>query len=79
MIKEYSNEVKGLIHAYRFTDNEKVYIAQGLKSIVLRIERKIERIKNHPKNEGQARYSLKIQTLRFQQEDLIDIIKEFSE
>lgn len=78
MTIEYSNELKGVAVAYRFTDVEKQNIAMGLKTRVYAIERKIERIKNHPKNEGQAKYDLQIQSLRFLQDDLREIIKEFS-
>lgn len=77
MIRQYSSEIKGLVDSYSFSAFEEKSIAQGLKIIVKRMDRQIERIKNHPKNEGQAKYSLQIQSLRFLQEDLEDIIKEF--
>lgn len=77
MIRQYSSEIKGHVDSYSFSAFEEKSIAQGLKIIVKRMDRQIERIKNHPKNEGQAKYSLQIQSLRFLQEDLEDIIKEF--
>lgn len=76
---EYSNEVKGVAFAYRFTDAELKEIVLGLKFRIRALEAKIERIRNHPKNEGQARYSIQIDSVRFLIEDLEAIIKTFSE
>lgn len=78
MVIEYSNELKGVAVAYSFTDAEKEEIVKGLKTRIRAIEQKIERVKNHKKNEGQAKYSLKIQSLRFFQEDLEEMVKELS-
>lgn len=75
---EYSNELKGIAFAYRFTEDEKKEIVIGLKTRIRAIEQKIERIKNHKKNEGQAKYEIKIDSLRYFREDLEDIIKNFS-
>lgn len=77
MIRQYSLEKKGIVDSYSFSAFEEKSIAQGLKVIVKRIDKRIERLKDHPKNEGQAKYSLQIQSLRFLQEDLEEIIKEF--
>ncbi len=75
---EYSNEVKGMAFAYRFTDAELKEIALGLKFRIRALKAKIERIRNHPRNEGQAKYILQIDTVRYQIEDLEEIIKTFS-
>jgi methionyl-tRNA formyltransferase len=46
--------------AYRFTKGEVDLIAQALKSFIPKIEKKITRVENHPRNEGQATYAVKI-------------------
>jgi Zn-dependent oligopeptidase len=75
---EYSNEVKGKVHAYRFDDVEKQHISDALNSVVNNIERKIYKVLNHPKNEGQATYAVKVDELRREQRALEYIIEVFN-
>jgi hypothetical protein len=76
---EYSNEVKGTVFAYRFSGFEEKCIANALKLTVKKLRIKIERIRNHPKNEGQVTYSMKIDELKNEINSLEYIIKTFSE
>ena len=76
---EYSGEVRGRAYAYRFSNWEKKLIAKQLVPAIKKMEKKIERIKNNPKNEGQATYSSQVDELRAEIKDVQDIIKEFSE
>ena len=78
MIIEYSQEVKGMHFAYRFDDDEKKIIIKAFQAEIKKLERKIERIKNHPKNEGQATFSMKIREVRLLIESYQDAIKGLS-
>ena len=75
---EYSNEVKGKVHAYRFSAWEKTIIAKALRPEIQKLEKKITRIRNNPKNEGQATYSEAIREARHEIETLEEIIKIFN-
>lgn len=75
---EYSNEVKGKVHAYRFTDIEKETIAASLKPVLKRIDAKIAKIENDPRNEGQATYSCMIDDLLREKRNYSEIIEHFS-
>lgn len=72
---EYSNEVKGRVYAYRFNDWEREILCKGLPNEINKIEKKIERIKNNPKNEGQVRYQVKIERLIRDRNDILEILK----
>lgn len=72
---EYSNEVKGRVHAYRFTSDEKKHIIDGLKPIVIKLNKKLEKIKNHPKNEGQATFLVQADEVYFEIKSLEFIIE----
>lgn len=61
---EYSNETRGKIHAYRFDKWEMRLIGESLMIPIQKLEKKIERIQNNPKNEGQATYLSQIDYLR---------------
>lgn len=78
MLIEYSNDIKGEIKGYAFHEAEKQEIVKGLIFRKRQLEAKIERIKNSPKNEGQAKYILKIQTVRFLIYDIEEIIEKLS-
>lgn len=78
MIMEYSNEVRGKVHAYRFEDFEMTAIAKSLAPEIRKRERKIQRIQDDPKNDGQATYAGKIDELRYEIEALEEIIRVFS-
>lgn len=56
---EYSNEIKGKVFAYRIMAHEKPIIIAAYKKHIIKLERAIEKVKNHPKNEGQVTYSVK--------------------
>jgi hypothetical protein len=75
---EYSNEVRGKVFAYRFAKWEQKRIAEGLKPIVTKLEKKIVKIENDPKNEGQCTYSEQIRQLKLEINELNSIIKEFN-
>lgn len=77
MEKEYSNEVKGRVHAYRFTTDEKQIIAKALKPEIKKLEKKIQKIENDPNNEGQVTYACRIDQLENQKKELLFIINEF--
>ena len=74
---EYSNEVKGKVIAYQFDTWEMATIATALKPVVKKLEKKIEKVRNHPKNEGQVRYAVQIDELNREMKALEFIIKTF--
>lgn len=74
---EYSNEVRGKVYAYRFSEFEKKHIADSLKTVIKKMELKIEKIRNHPKNEGQATYACQIDDIQKEIASLKEIVKEF--
>ena len=75
---EYSNEVRGKVHAYRFNGYEREIIAEAFRKECLNIDKKIKKVENNPKNEGQAKYSLEIDQLWNSKQPLLEIVKEFS-
>lgn len=75
---EYSFEHKGKI-AYIFSNEEKKLIAKVLKPEIKKIERQIEKIENHPKNEGQVDFKEKIRNLRYFKKDIEQIISDFND
>lgn len=75
---EYSNEVKGKVIAYQLDTWEKETIASALKPVVKNLENKIEKVRNHPKNEGQVKYAVKIDALYREIKALQFIINSFS-
>lgn len=76
MVIEYS--VKPLEYAYRFSDCEKKIIAKALVPELKKLQKKIDKIKNNPKNEGQSTYLQKIDDIRDEIDSIQDIIKEFT-
>lgn len=64
--------------AYSFTKWEKIQIAEALKISVKKLNDKIYRIDNNPKNEGQLTFLERKKELRNEINSLILIIKEFS-
>ena len=77
MIKEYSKEVRGRVHAYRFEPWEKKIIAESLQPVIKKIEKKIDKIDNHPKNEGQVTFYEAKKELLYEIKALNEIIEEF--
>lgn len=75
---EYSNEVKGKVHAYRFEKWEKEIIINGLKSEIKRRNTKIDRVDNSPRNEGQVTFLSKRRELRHEINTIEEIINELS-
>lgn len=75
---EYSQEVKGKVYAYRFEAWEMAAIAAGLVREVDKRMKRIERIKNHPKNEGQVTFQLQVEVIEDEIAKLNDIIEEFT-
>jgi Zn-dependent oligopeptidase len=76
---EYSNEVRGKVFAYRFTGVEQRHIVDALKPVVKKLEKRIDKIRNHPKNEGQATYACQIDAIRHEIKALEFIIKTLGE
>ena len=76
---EYSNEVRGEVFAYRFEKWEKEIIADALIPKVVKIRKRIEAVRNHPKNEGQATYQVKIDEMEHEIKMLNYIIRTFTE
>ena len=75
---EYSNDVRGKIHAYRFDKWEKETIAKALNPIIKKLEKEIEKIDNDPDNEGQVTYWDRKREIRNEIKCLSEIIIEFS-
>lgn len=78
MEKEYSNEIRGKVHAYRFEPWEKRAIAESLKPAIKRLGKKIDKIDNDPKNEGQVTFYEAKKELIYEIRRLNEIIEEFS-
>lgn len=76
---EYSKEGKGIQYAFRFTPWEQKQISEALKPIVIKLEKQIVKVQNHPNNDGQVKYSEKIRELRNEIVSLTEIIKTFDE
>ncbi len=72
---EYSKEHRGKVIAYTFTKSEKAYIVSGLTSEIKKLEKKIYRIDNNPKNEGQVTFTEEKRLCRQEIEQLNEIIK----
>jgi hypothetical protein len=75
---EYSTEIKGKVFAYRFTTFEMEVIAKALKPEVKRLEKKIQKIRDDPNNEGQATYACRIDEIRGDIESINEIIEVFN-
>ncbi len=63
--------------AYIFSKEEQNIIAKALKPEIKKLENKIVRIENNPKNEGQATYKEDIREINALIFDLLQIIDEF--
>ena len=74
---EYSNEVRGLAYAYRLEGWEKLLISKSLIPEIKKLQKRIERLENNPRNEGQATYSVKIDELRREMNCVQQIIDTF--
>lgn len=74
---EYSSK-RNRDFAFTFSDCEKKSIARGLKSEITRLNRRIESIRNNPKNEGQVTFQVQVEHTFHLVKQLEDIIKEFS-
>lgn len=77
MERELSNSYRGK-YAYTLTKLEKTLIAKALRRTLKDYDRKIERVENNPRNEGQVTFQDKIIDLRATKVIVNDIINEFS-
>lgn len=77
MIAEYSNEIKGKVHAYRFEKWEKETISKALKPVIKKLEREVDKIDNDPDNEGQVTFWERKKELIYEIRILNDIVSEF--
>lgn len=75
---EYSNEIKGKVHAYTFENWEKILIASLLSEHVKKYDKAMEKIRNNPKNEGQATYQSEIDSLFREQKCVEKMIQIFN-
>jgi hypothetical protein len=75
---EYSQEVRGKVYAYRFSSFEKSIIAKALATELKKYPKKIQKVEDDPNNEGQLDYIEKIRELKYEAEDIEEIIKAFS-
>lgn len=75
---EYSFQVKGKVIAFTFCRSEMTAIAEALKPTLKKYDKRIEKIRNHPKNEGQCTYAAKIDELAGEKKLIEEIIKVFS-
>jgi len=71
---EYSTEVRGKVHAFRFEAWERVLISNALQPYVKKLVKQIERIRNDPRNEGQATYQSDIDELEREKRAVQQII-----
>jgi hypothetical protein len=67
----YASAKRGDV-AYTFATWEKEAIVRGFKAEIKRLEKKIDRLENHPKNEGQVTYTEEIRITR----GCIEVLKE---
>jgi hypothetical protein len=63
--------------AYNFSAQAQKCIAKSLAQECRKLEKKIESIKNHPKNEGQVKYQTMIDQVQYELDELKAIINEF--
>ena len=75
---EYSNEVRGEVFAYRFEKWEKRIIADALIPKVVKLRKRIEILRDHPKNEGQATYRVQMDEIEHEINLLNYIINTFN-
>lgn len=66
-------------YSYAFNSWERSTIAKALKPLIPKLEKKIERIRNNPKNEGQASYQNAIDEIIGDIRSIKEIIKTFEE
>ena len=71
---EYSQEVKGQVKAFRFEQWEQILIAKALTQERTKMYKRIERIENDPKNEGQVTFQETVRILDQEIRDVSEII-----
>ena len=71
---EYSQEVKGKVFAFRFENWEQALIIRLLNSEIVKIHKKIRRVQNDPRNEGQVKYQVKVDDFNREIKCISDII-----
>lgn len=76
MDREFSQYEKGQ-YTYFLTKYEKIMIAEALKKTLKDYDRKVEKIDNNPRNEGQVKYRIQIEELRAEKRMAEKIIEEF--
>jgi len=75
---EHSNNTGYQGYAYLLDKKEKAAISEALKPYVKKLQKKIERLENSPKNEGQISFLSRINDLEIDKKNIECIIKEFS-
>lgn len=65
----------GNTFVYGFADWEKKVLIKGIPSEIKKLQTKIRKIENNPRNEGQVKYWSKIRELQL----MIDSLKEIQE
>lgn len=70
---KYNDEV-----CYILNDLDKQILMTGYKKEVIKLEKKIEKVRNHPKNEGQSTFLQQISMLKWELKDINESIEELS-
>ena len=65
-------------YAYTFSKWEQKLIARCIEPEIKKIEKKIARIENDPRNEGQVKYAVQIESLQSEIKTIKDIIQQFA-
>jgi hypothetical protein len=81
MWTEYSNKQAGsnIIYVYGFAAWEKRILLAGIPAAIQKLEKQILRIKNNPKNEGQANFWEQEREVQLQITCLKEIQKNFED
>ena len=80
MWTEYSNKQAGqrnVLYVYGFAAWEKRVLLAGIPAAIHKLEKKIVRIQNHPKNEGQVTYTAMIREVQTDIDSLKEIQRNF--
>jgi hypothetical protein len=72
---EYSQEVKGQVKAFRFQQWEQFVIAKALTQERNKMYKRIERIENDPKNEGQVTFKESVRNITHEIREIGNIIE----
>jgi hypothetical protein len=63
---EFSNSVRGGLHAFVFTTDEKQLIIKAFQKHIAKLQKNIIKVEEHPDNEGQATFLCRLYELRYE-------------